>query len=65
MSRSGIRVFCFVAWACLCLFANAEEPGENASSVWGPLLSSVVYFGLLALAAAVAALAVRMVRRWQ
>ena len=65
MSRSGIRVFGSAVWIGHCLLAHAEGTAESASNALSPLSNSLVYFGLLAVAAAVAALAVRMVRRWQ
>jgi len=44
---------------------HAEVLGDSSYIVWGPLPNSLLLFGLVALAAAVAALAVQMVRRSQ
>jgi hypothetical protein len=49
----------------LAFSGHAELLDDSAYIVWGPLPNSLLLFGLVGLAAAVAALAVQMVRRSQ
>jgi hypothetical protein len=66
MSRLTLRgsrpLFALLGSACC---AQAEALDDSAYIVWGPLPNSLLLFGLVGLAAAVAALAVQMVRRSQ
>jgi hypothetical protein len=66
MSRLTLRrsrpLFALLLSACT---AQADVLGDSSYIVWGPLPNSLLLFGLLGLAAAVAALAVQMVRRSQ
>ena len=57
LSSSALAVLLFVCRV------NAQTGSDTAYIIWGPLPNSLLLFGLLALAAAVAALAVQMVRR--
>ena len=63
MTRPASRLF----WSLLTLApfvcrADAEPGSDVSYIIWGPLPNSLLLFGLLGLAAAVAALAVQLVR---
>jgi len=58
-SRPLLALFCSAACA------RADALNDSAYIVWGPLPNALLLFGLVALGAAVAALAVQMVRRSQ
>jgi len=63
LTLQGSRsLFALLATACC---GQADVLDDSAYIVWGPLPNSLLLFGLVGIAAAVAALAVQMVRRSQ